>query len=741
MRNVEELLASVPPKFLLDNYWKVLDTIRWQGLTGFEDREYFTISDLSEKILKEIRESENPFYARICSRSVDVIEEVVNQLVRVGLLIKEGDTLKKTDQFSDFYNMLKRIKNSLKNLVAWAIWYLYSHKKISFSTEELISLLSYEDENYVHEIPNLIKWEADHWIELLEKCNEHWKLLKEPPLPSSSTPILLTDIQTRLSLAISHLSKFKDKFRTKEIIEKLREMEIKTAERALKRLGLKYENEKWWIDQKLIERIKDLLTSEVREWPFLGVFVFKDPYVKLSSKTMYVDVPNATIWYFLILLKDICNRFSGDVEKIYEEARKLAASFNKSFEKLGKWLLFIVKKQPTHASKPIGIQIKIDWKNFYSFLESFANKEIPLWEKYSYLLDCRAPSLKLVLRGKLETVQNRVRKICEEEIRGICQNLETLISEINRAKDYLFKITFYRRTIPVEPSTLEYLPEMISTLRSFIFLVENGNIPTCYREMRKVLENLSWVIFDDLLFYRTVLVRKTKNSGELAAYRLVSKEWYEWAVQDKEKLMIKNLGELKKRLKKLTNMIYAYGEDKGYGWSKERIAKTLFKKISYPLFLLLTGIDVRVPKELEEKIPHYEKEQLRTFAIEDLKNILKNLGRTRLSKSDKRLIDNLLNTLLGDASEIIPPYPTNEFVLAFVSKTFSINLEKLYREYSHFVHSYFTSWTIFPFSSVLEFKIFRYELGVFSKILSQLMNSYLLQVFQSRIDDQRFFFT
>ncbi|RLG17931.1 hypothetical protein DRN63_02335, partial [Nanoarchaeota archaeon] len=126
MRNVEELLASVPPKFLLDNYWKVLDTIRRQGLTGFEDGEYFTISDLSEKILKEIRESENPFYARICSRSVDVIEEVVNQLVKVGLLIKEGDTLKKVDQFSDFYNMLKRIKNSLKNLVAWAIWYLYS---------------------------------------------------------------------------------------------------------------------------------------------------------------------------------------------------------------------------------------------------------------------------------------------------------------------------------------------------------------------------------------------------------------------------------------------------------------------------------------------------------------------------------------------------------------------------------------------------------------------------------------
>jgi hypothetical protein len=658
-----------------------------------------------------------------------IIEELVNELVRLGLLTKDGEVFKKTDDFSQLYYILKhRIKKSLRRYVAWVILYLtFQKKRTSFSTTELVSLLSYLDDDYIAEMHYLIKWKENGWVKLLKKSDSEWELLEEPYVPS--IPILLASIDDRLSYAILEISKTKDKFRTEEVIEKLHELEQKNAEKFLKNFGLKFENGKWQINDIILESIKKLFKAEVKPWPSLGVIVSKNPYFKLQSRKMYVDVPNTTISNFLNELIRICYQHKDDQEKMYEEAKVLAKSFNQSLENyFGRWLLFVIRKQ-NFGPKPLGIQIKIDWRHFYSFLDSFPKKEIPLKDKYSYLLDCRAPSLKLVLRGGLENVQNEVKEVCVEEIIQIRQNLENLGYRINEIKDYLFKITSYRRTIPIEPSTLEYFPEMISTLNALILLVEKGTIPACYREMRKVLENLSWVIFDDILLYRTTLIRKRKYDMELIIpYRSVSKEWYDWAIQEKQ-LLLRNLSELESKVKNLSEIIYFYGENGGYLWDKKEIQKILFKRISYPLFLLLTGIDIQVPKKLEETVPHYEVEVLKSLAVEDLKNVLRDLGHTRKSKSDNALADKIINTLAGKTSKIVAPYPSNEFVLEFVSKILYSNLLEPYREYSQFVHSYFTSWHIFPFSSVLEFKIFKQELSIFIEILSQLINSYLKELF------------
>jgi len=64
-------------------------------------------------------------------------------------------------------------------------------------------------------------------------------------------------------------------------------------------------------------------------------------------------------------------------------------------------------------------------------------------------------------------------------------------------------------------------------------------------------------------------------------------------------------------------------------------------------------------------------------------------------------------------------------VLAFVDKTFSTDLQKKYNEYSFFVHSSFVSWYIFPFSSVLEFKILKYELTTFLQVIRKVLEMYL----------------
>ena len=188
--------------------------------------------------------------------------------------------------------------------------------------------------------------------------------------------------------------------------------------------------------------------------------------------------------------------------------------------------------------------------------------------------------------------------------------------------------------------------------------------------------------------------------------------------------MIRNLGDFKKGIKGLSKEIYHYGMRKGYNWNEGKIIETFFEKISYPMFLILINADAQIPQELEGIVPQYEVKTLRDLAILDLENIVKDLKHKRLSKSDEEFISKLSEKFEIKSSKLISLYPSNDFVIAFVSKVSSINLQKLYSEYSHFIHSYFTSWHIFPFSSVLEFKIYKHQLQIFADAILGLMNYY-----------------
>ena len=717
-KKIEGILAQIHPKFLLDHYWNILDLINWRSFVNSEDKEYFTISDLREKITEEINSPSNPFHLRICLRSKEVIEEVVSELVNAGLLIKEDGKFKKTDTLSKFcYLLKKKFQANLRRYTTWGLWYLYNHGSISFSTAELVSLLSYSDEYLYEEIPHLGKWKDGKWFKLLEKQENKWKLIEEP-YPSTRS-ILIRDIYNRLDKSISKLSKFKTEFYGEEIITALRKLEESSAERVLKKMGLKWEEDKWKIDEEVLGNIEKLLRVEIKI-PSFGVIIYKNPYFKLQSRGMYIDIPNSSTQDFLDGVTRICENDPG---KVYEKARELASDYNRNFGRnLGGWIRFVVKKQ-VFGKEPFGIQLRINWDDFNTFLDEFAESDIELWKKYSYILGCRAPSLDIILRGDLKKVQDEVREICEKEIEQINQKVEELIEKIEGFRDYLLKIARRRKTIPIEPLTLCYFPEMLSILNTFPSIVENGAVTSCYREMRKVLENLSWVVFDDLLFFR---VKKRSGKDEislLSPYRFISKEWYDWASQNQH--IIRNLGQFKKEIKGLPEEIYLYGKRKGYNWNEKKIIETFFEKISYPTFLMLINADAQVPQELEGVVPQYEVKTLRDLAIRDLENIIKDLKNKRLSKSDGEFIDKLSEKLEINSSKLIPLYPSNDFVIGFVSKVSSINLQKLYNEYSHFIHSYFTSWHIFPFSSVLEFKIYKHQLLIFADTILRLMKYHI----------------
>jgi len=109
------------------------------------------------------------------------------------------------------------------------------------------------------------------------------------------------------------------------------------------------------------------------------------------------------------------------------------------------------------------------------------------------------------------------------------------------------------------------------------------------------------------------------------------------------------------------------------------------------------------------------------FVEENLREVLQQL--TCVSSSDEEFIDELLRLLVGDKPFSIR-YPSNSFVIQFLGKMSGLNLIEIYERYSYFIHSYDKTWQFYPFSSVLEFKIFKYELTQFIKLITSVIDFY-----------------
>ena len=125
-----------------------------------------------------------------------------------------------------------------------------------------------------------------------------------------------------------------------------------------------------------------------------------------------------------------------------------------------------------------------------------------------------------------ERVQNSVKEICKDELAQIHITLEKLLHKIKIAQRHLLRIIRKKRKIwHLEPLCFYYLPEMSSVLQTLKSIFEEGLIPSCYREMRKILEDFSWIIFNDLLLFKM----STLASGILSPYRFISKGWFNWA--------------------------------------------------------------------------------------------------------------------------------------------------------------------------------------------------------------------
>jgi len=741
MQEIIDLFATVPPNFILDHYLFVLSHL----VNFYEEDQQFAASDLKISILAKVSESDNPFYQSTCLLASNVSEKALNHLAKAGLIAKEDNRFYKSKELSKFYRLVRSMKSKVKRCVAWAAWYYYRNGVTCIDKIRLISALSYADKDFLSELDRLSVSKEKSWRKVLEKSNGTWRLTTEPSTPSK--PILLSHIFRRMYAAI--LSDPKNVFMGKEIIEKIRQLELNSFRKVMRKFGFKEAEEKWYLDEKTVESIKGVMLESLSEvWPFFGIIVSRDPCFKLENRTPYVDLPNSFILDFLEEIVALSLKYKNNLGRLYEKAKKVSDSFNEDFRNsYGKWLYFTVRRE-RFGDKPFGIRVNVNWKEFLSFLEEFAKSDLPLKEKYTYLLGCRAPSLRIAIRSDLERTQNDVKALCTDEINRIRQQLVDFVNQLKTYRDALVKVS-RRKTVPTPPITLMFLPEMISTLEAFTSLVENGAIPSCYREMRKVLENLAWVIFDDLLFYKMSISRSMEHESNVlflpSPYRGLSREWYDWASQ--QRLILRHLGNLKHAMQDNVESLNSYLEKRKRNWDRKLTEKELFKSISYPLFMLFTGSSVPVPKKLRDIIPSYKIRLLITLARRDLEILIRKLNASPLTISDKEFIASQLERLkarvrarskIKAVTDIVPAYPSNMFVLDFVGKMLDYDIMTQYNEKSYFVHSYFTTWHIFPFSSLLEFKILKHELSKFAEVVSEIISLYCKELFKIRLDKKVF---
>ncbi len=724
----EQILANLSPKVLLDHYWEILDLIDWR-LSFSTSSQEFTIDEIMTALSRDLN-IDNPYYRRKLIRVQKVLEDVISRLFNAGLIEKKDDNLVKTEEYSKFFNFLKKnVKGSVIRVVSWAVWRLYSRGLASFKTSQLLDELSYSDEDYREELNYLWIWKDDKWYPILERKEGNiWQLVNEPYRPHR--PILISELPERIKVAILELSK--SEFSDNEIIQKIRELEEKAVERILRRLKLEFRDGLWHVNDIAIAKIRENLKGKISlYWPFFGIaYVKGNPYFKIlrgSSCTAYVDVPNEIIREFIDYLIAVSTECKNK-EEFYFKACKVAEYYNRSLRKEAKelfgknisWLSFKIMRIP--FMDKYGVKIAIQWREFLRFLEEYSKAEIELWKKYRYISYCRHSSLNLVLRKELERTQEEVKEVSKDDRIEISREFNNLIDYLMHTKDKLMRIQRdIQRKTQTKPIllTLLYLPEMTSTLNALTSFINNGVIPACYREMRKIIENLAWALFDDILIFRCLRVNP-QVEWLPRPYFDISKEWYDAIkhikqAQPKSKLTVNNLGALKKKIKKLI-------ESTSYRGNKKSLADAIFKNVSYSSFIILLGEDAsNIGKKKEEFIPKYDSSHLLPIAKEDFKEAIESLNIANAESLTNEIMEILEKEV---PPTIVPPYPSNEFVLGFVDKTFSTSLQKKYSEYSFFVHSYFTSWHIFPFSSVLEFKVFKHELKKFSNEIQNLLTSF-----------------
>lgn len=400
------------------------------------------------------------------------------------------------------------------------------------------------------------------------------------------------------------------------------------------------------------------------------------------------------------------------MSKMYERAITLRDQFNGELgEEYGKWFRFVVKKGG-FQKKPFAIQVRINWNAFVAFLDQYATRsDLSLEEKYEYISECRLFMGYMTSPPREEYTARRTKAIAADEISAVDKHIRGFLASLKNMRSKL-RSRFLRKGWL--PKTIVFTSELETVIQGIGSSFDRGLIPTCYREMRTILENLSWVVFDDLLCYTSSAIRS--NETFIPPYRVLSRRWFEWAKN--QRFIVRGMGDLSKSLNRTIGHFDILFESTEYDWGKKKIKDAFYRNLTYPLLMSVVGFRADVPTELIERVPVYETRWLESVHQMDFAELLSDLKGNRLSESERMLARRMSRAMTRSLEpRFIMPYLSNELVLQVVGKMLGLNLYDFYDKYSYFVHSYSMSWQITPFSSILELKVFEQELSRFLQMV------------------------
>jgi len=283
--------------------------------------------------------------------------------------------------------------------------------------------------------------------------------------------------------------------------------------------------------------------------------------------------------------------------------------------------------------------------------------------------------------------------------------------------------------------TMEEFKHFIDNIQSII-----DYPPLIFREFRKMLEMLVLILFEATMFQRDI-----QNFYEIIEFideeqkkhlKHIINYLYDQVALDvmlswDTKEYFDKIGQEAyiKSLSKIVDKEVIIELREALNLSINKLRKLLEKNISWILLFTLSSL-------------HSKKSGITAIEVDErLLDIMTHLQSLFLAKSltnDKRLIDEYADKIyytirrLQKTYSIIYPVPSISFLIQYAEKHIKgSKLNKLYSDYCFFVHTYPSSLQLYPYMSILEYRMLPNELGRFYTVASKIIDSIIDALYAS----------
>jgi len=264
--------------------------------------------------------------------------------------------------------------------------------------------------------------------------------------------------------------------------------------------------------------------------------------------------------------------------------------------------------------------------------------------------------------------------------------------------------------------------------------------PLIFREFRKMLEMLTLLLFEAAMlrkdmqnFYEIVEFideEQRKYLKEIIYYLydqvalgiLLSWDSKEYFDEVGKEAHIKSLS-------KIVDKNVIDGLQEALNLSVNKLRKLIEKNVSWILLFTLSSLRSKEPGITAIEVD------------ESLLDIITHLQSLFLAKSltnDKKLVeeyaDKAYRTIrrLQKTYDIIYPVPSISFLIQYAEKLIKgSKLNKLYSDYCFFVHTYPSSLQLYPYMSILEYRMLPNELERFYTVISRIIDSIIDVLYDS----------